>query len=157
MTSSGYVWNELFEKRAARPHDRQNKLWDNHKRTPEDAARFAAAGDLHTTPTDYAKFLIEVLDPKPVDAWRLNKASMKEMLRPQVKVDESRSWALGWQIYHDKSGDLIQHGGNNRGFHAFTSASVERKCGFIIMTNGENGWPMITTPALGDAMTSLMG
>jgi hypothetical protein len=61
------------------------------------------------------------------------------MVRPQVKVDESRSWALGWQIYHDKSGDLIQHGG-----------------GFIIMTNGENGWTMITTPALGEVMTRLM-
>jgi hypothetical protein len=73
-----------------------------------------------------------------------------------VKVDESRSWSLGWQIYHDKGGDLIQHGGNNRGFHAFTSASIEGKWGFIIMTNGENGWPMITTPALGEAITRVV-
>jgi CubicO group peptidase (beta-lactamase class C family) len=156
MTSSGYVWSDLFEKRAARPHDRNNKPWDNQKRTASDAARYAAAGDLHTTPTDYAKFLIEILDPKPSDAFRLNAASLREMLRPQVKVDESRSWSLGWQIYHDKGGDLIQHGGNNRGFHAFTSASLEGKWGFIIMTNGENGWPMITTPSLGEAMTRVV-
>lgn len=140
MTSSGYVWNDTLEKRAARPHDSEGKPLDKKKPTATDAARYAAAGGLHTTPTDYAKFLIEVIAPKTSDAFRLNQASLKEMVRPQVKVDDSHSWALGWQVIHTKNGDLIQHGGNQKGFHALAAASVERKSGFIIMTNGDNGW-----------------
>lgn len=142
MTSSGYVWSDGFEKHTARPHDGEGKPWEKKKPNATAAARYAAMGDLHTTPTDYAKFLIEVINPKPNDAFRLSAESLKEMVRPQVKVDERHSWGLGWQICHRKKGDLIQHEGNNRGFHAFAAASIRRKSGFIIMTNGENGWKL---------------
>jgi CubicO group peptidase (beta-lactamase class C family) len=139
MASSGYVWNDTFDRHAAQPHDQKGRPFDNKKRTAADVARYAAAGDLHTTPTDYAKFIIEVIDPKESDAFRLNKKSLKEMLRPQVKVNESTSWALGWQIQHTKKGNFILHGGDNKGFHAFAVASVEGKYGYVIMTNGDNG------------------
>jgi CubicO group peptidase (beta-lactamase class C family) len=153
MVSSGYVWNDLFEKHAARPHDSQGTPLDNRKRTGTDAARYAAAGDLHTTPTEYAKFLVEVVNPKKSDDIRINEKSLKEMLRPQIKVDDSKSWALGWQIQHTSNGDIIQHGGNNLGFHSFAAASVERKSGFIIMTNGDSGWRLYANPAFADLMT----
>jgi CubicO group peptidase (beta-lactamase class C family) len=156
MVSSGYGWNDIFEKHAARPHTSEGKPLNNKKRTAEDVARFAAAGDLHTTPTDYAKFLIEVINPKKSDAYRLDRKSLAEMVRPQVKVDGSKSWALGWQIQHGSKGDQIQHGGNNRGFHAFASASVERKSGFIIMTNGDNGWKLFSNQVFAEVMTRFL-
>jgi CubicO group peptidase (beta-lactamase class C family) len=65
MTSSGYVWNKTVERRAARPHDEKGRPFDKGKPSAADAARYAAAGGLHTTPTDYAKFIIEVITPKP--------------------------------------------------------------------------------------------
>jgi CubicO group peptidase (beta-lactamase class C family) len=74
-------------------------------------ARHGAAGGLSTTATDYARFLIEVLDPRPADAFRLTETSRDEMIRPQVKVDDGSSWALGWQILHHTTGDLLSHGG----------------------------------------------
>lgn len=156
MTSSGYAWNNTFEKRMARPHDPEGKPFNNNKPTAEHLARYGAAGELRTTPTDYAKFLIEVINPKKSDAFRLNEESLQEMLRPQVKVDDSKSWALGWEILRSKQGDLIQHGGDNKGFHAFTSASVERKSGFIIMTNGENGWKLISNQDFAGVMTRFL-
>jgi len=139
MASTGYIWNEMFDKHAARPHDREGKPFPNKKRTAQDVARYAAAGDLHTTPTDYAKFLIEVIEPKKPDAFRLNQKSLTEMVRPQVKVNDSTSWALGWEIEHTPRGNFIGHGGDNKGFHAFAVASPEHKSGYIIMTNGDNG------------------
>jgi CubicO group peptidase (beta-lactamase class C family) len=142
MTSSGYVWRDTFEQHAAKPHDVEGKPLTKAKPKPTDAARYAAAGGLHTTPTDYARFLVEVINPKESDAFRLSAASLKEMIRPQVKVDDSHSWALGWEIYHGPKGDLIMHGGNQKGFHAFAVASVERKSGVVIMTNGDNGWKL---------------
>ena len=44
---------------------------------------------LITTPTDYATFLLEFLNPKPANDFRLNDASRSEMLRPQAANSNS--------------------------------------------------------------------
>jgi CubicO group peptidase (beta-lactamase class C family) len=140
MTSSGY----LYQAGMARPHDEKGKIDSNRKATAVDAARYGSAGGLHTTPTDYARFLIELIDPKPRDGYRLTADSLKEMVRPQVKVTDSHSWGLGWAIEHKKTGgDIITHSGDNPGFKALTAASIEKKTGFIIMTNGDRGFDEI--------------
>jgi CubicO group peptidase (beta-lactamase class C family) len=137
MTSSGY----LYQEGMARPHDGKGNMLADRKTTPIDAARYASAGGLHTTATDYAKFLIEFIDPKPSDAFRLSAGSVKEMVRPQVKVNDALSWGLGWAIDHKKNGvELISHSGDNPGFKALTAASVSQRSGFVIMTNGDRGF-----------------
>jgi CubicO group peptidase (beta-lactamase class C family) len=141
MTSSGYLWNDTMEKRMAPGHDEKGKPTRlNRKPTGPSVARYAAAGGLCTTPTDYAKFLIEVIDPKPRDAFRLKKGTLKEMLRPQVRRNSESSWALGWEINHTNKGDFLRHGGGNPGYNCFVAASALRKSGYVIMTNSENGY-----------------
>lgn len=72
------------------------------------------------------------------------------MIRPQVKVDDVSSWALGWQILHQKKGDLLSHGGDNPGFKAFVLASADRKAGYVILTNGDRGMDVIGKLVNGD-------
>lgn len=72
MESAGYVWNERFEKRMARPHDNELRPTENNK--PTDVTKYGAAGELRVTAGDYAKFLLEVIKPKPSDAFRLTKS-----------------------------------------------------------------------------------
>jgi CubicO group peptidase (beta-lactamase class C family) len=145
MTSSGY----LYQEGMARPHDDKGRMNPDRKATSIDAARYGSAGGLHTTPTDYAKFLIEIIDPKPSDAYRLSASSLKEMARPQVKITDSISWGVGWAIEPGKAGgDIISHSGDNPGFKALTAASVERKAAFIIMTNGDRGFSDIIAKAV---------
>jgi CubicO group peptidase (beta-lactamase class C family) len=136
MTSSGYLYREGM----ARPYDRKGTLIGDRKATAIDAARYGSAGGLHTTPAEYAKFLIEVIKPKPSDAYRLNAGSLSEMLRSQIKVTDSLSWGLGWAIEHTKAGDLIAHSGDNPGYKALAAASLQQQSGFIIMTNGDAGY-----------------
>ena len=139
MTSSGLVWTDRIERNVAWGHDPKGEpLKTSRKPTAPAVARYGAAGGLATTPTDYAKFLVEVITPKQPDAFRLTRASLAEMLRPQVKLSARRSWALGWTINHTTSGDIISHGGGNPGYSCFVAASVERKCGYAIMTNSED-------------------
>jgi CubicO group peptidase (beta-lactamase class C family) len=140
MGSSGYVWGDRLERHAARPHDREGKPLPQYHPTSEHAARYAAAGALRTTPSDYAKFLLEILAPKPDATFRLSGKGVAEMVRPQVKVDETSSWALGWKIQHTPKGDLFQHHGGHKGAQAFASASLARKSGYVVMTNSDNGW-----------------
>jgi len=163
MTSSGYVWKEGFARHMARPHDKDGKPEEFHKSTAVTVARYGSAGALLSTPTDYAKFLIEVIDPKPADANRLNSASRKEMLRPQVEVPVPSeygfraSWALGWEVLHLKNGDgVIGHGGDNEGFHSLSEVSMTKKSGFVVMTNGENGYDMIAKRLQFDLIASFV-
>ena len=121
-------------------------------------ARYAAAGGLCTTPTDYAKFLIKVIDPKPSDTFHLKKATLKEMLRPQVKRNSQSSWALGWEINQTGKGNFIRHGGGNPGYNCFVAASVERKSGIVIMTNSENGYyGVIAKLITGEILSRFLG
>ena len=154
MTASGYVW-ETPSQHTAAAHGQDGNPTNRPGATPILAARYGAAGGLSTTATEYARFLIEVLDPKPSDAFRLTQTSRTEMLRPQVKVDESSSWALGWQRLHHKKGNLLSHGGDNPGFKAFVLASAERKSGYVILTNGDNGTEVIGKLANGDTPLNL--
>jgi CubicO group peptidase (beta-lactamase class C family) len=159
MNSSGYVWNNALARRMTRPHDQNGKPTQNKKSTPASVTRYGSAGALLTTPTDYAKFVIEVIDPKPGDAFRLNRDSVKEMLRPHVKIEGGQypaSWALGWQIFHNNNRDYLYHGGDNDGFHCCAVASVEGKSGFVVMTNGENGPRILTNLIMGNLMQKFL-
>jgi CubicO group peptidase (beta-lactamase class C family) len=162
MDSSGFVWNEAFERHAAHPHDSQGKSFVKKKPGATDAARYGSAGGLHTTAADYAKFLIEILAPKESDAFRLSKKSLQEMFRPQIKlgdgekIDGADSWALGWAVQERKTGNVILHSGGNAGFSCLTMASVERRSGFIILTNSDNGGKVFYSRAFAELVNPLL-
>src|SRR6266498_1618555 len=160
MSSSAYIWNESIGNRMAWPHDSAGRpLPKNKKPTQESVARYGAAGDLLTTPTDYAKFLIEVIAPKPGDEFRLNRKSRDEMLRPQVPVPNNQfraSWAIGWEIVHDGDRNIIYHSGDDTGWHTIGVASAAIKSGFVAMTNGESGTQVLEKVLASDSMQRLL-
>ena len=82
MSTSGYVWETSSEHIAA-AHSQDGKPTDRPGATPIMAARYGAAGGLSTTAAEYARFLIEVLDPKPSDAFRLLKAAGPRCFAPR--------------------------------------------------------------------------
>ncbi|MEQ1691211.1 MAG: serine hydrolase domain-containing protein [Gemmatimonas sp.] len=139
MARSTYVWNDHLEQHMVRSHDPAGKPIPQSKTTAVDAARYAAMGGLRTTAIEYAGYLTEILSPRGAPAFRLAPDTRHEMLRPQITVDATHSWALGWEIRHTPQGDLFQHQGGQRGVQAFAAASLERRSGYIIMTNSDNG------------------
>jgi CubicO group peptidase (beta-lactamase class C family) len=160
MTASGYLWTPSMEPHVARGHDPQgHRLESDRKPSRPAVARYGMAGGLFTTPADYARFLIQILDPKPSDRVRLTHASLEEMLHPQVTRNPESSWALGWEINHTASGDFIRHGGGNPGFSCFVAGSVPRKAGYVIMTNSEdNGYfGVIEKLITGDTLSPFIG
>jgi CubicO group peptidase (beta-lactamase class C family) len=130
MTSSGYVWNETIDKKLASAHDKNGQPIQRRRSTEADVARYGSAGSLLTTATDYGKFVIEVMDPKPPDAYRLNDASCKEMLRPQVTVPHSpipASWALGWQSGISIKEKSSRTAADDTGFHSEAAFSISQE------------------------------
>ncbi len=146
MTSSGYVWNGTLAERSARPHDARGSAMTKAHPNAADAARYASGGGLHTTLRDYARFVIAILESQPDARLRLRADTIDMMVRPVVPVSERplrSSWALGWQVLHTAAGNVIAHGGDNPGFHAFAAASRANRSGFLIMTNGDGGAKVI--------------
>ena len=147
MNASGYLWTDTLAGRLARPHDGRGDALPYRKPTAAAVARYGAMGGLLTTAVDYSKFLIEVMDPRHEDAFRLSRVSVGEMLRPQVHVEDGNGysivWALGWRVAHTAARDLVGHGGDQTGFHSTSEISLASKTGFVTLANGDNGWKLI--------------
>jgi len=155
MNSSGYHTIEPMRPNLARPHDPSGAPLPYRHSNGANAARYGAMGGLLTTAADYARFLIEILAPKPADDARLSIASLSEMLRPHIKVQDgpgySIHWALGWKVAQTKElGTLISHGGDQPGFHCLAEFSPQRRSAYVLLTNGDNGHNLINAfaPAL---------
>jgi CubicO group peptidase (beta-lactamase class C family) len=150
MTSSRIVEDAAYQRRVATPHDDTGTpIKAGPPMTPaeqgESMAIYGAAASLRTTPSDYAKFLLEIIDPKPADAFRLNARSREDYLRPQVTRSESTSpvrvktsSALSWVVAEVEGFTFFTHGGSASGWYCEARASVGRKSGVIVMTNGDN-------------------
>ena len=148
MDSSSYVWSEQLAKNLARPHGEHGEPQRYHQAAALDASRYAAAGGLLTTPTDYAKFLIELIQPSPADEYHVSK-NRDEMSQPQYAFGDfsgySVSWCLlGCRIVRIAQHQLIAPGGSNPGFQCYSAVSPTRKCGFVIMTNADSGLNLLT-------------
>jgi CubicO group peptidase (beta-lactamase class C family) len=150
MTSSGYLLEEALVDRLANAHDKDGKRSDGPRTTPFTAARYGSAGNLLTSANDYARFIIEVVDPKPQDAFRLSRGTRDEMIRPHVKVTDTMSWGLGWQVERGKNGTLLSHSGDNPGYKSFMLASVEGKSGYVMLTNSDSGFDVMGKLINGD-------
>lgn len=147
MTQSSFIWSN--DNKKATGHNADGNPNETRTEIPQNAAF-----TMHTTPLDYAKFVIAIL--KEVG---LNSKTIHEMLRPQIKVQEgstssienytgqlsnSVSWSLGWGIQCTKMGNSFWHWGDNGGFKSFILGSKNSNNAIIIFTNGSNGLILIS-------------
>jgi len=123
---------ESFRSNAASGHLADGTPIDGKYHTyPEQAA----AG-LWATPTDLARFAIEIQSAYTGKEGRvLSPRLAKEML-----TLEAGNWGLGFSIEQEIDGDFwFTHGGSNAGFRAYFAMLCKRGTGVIIMSNGERG------------------
>jgi CubicO group peptidase (beta-lactamase class C family) len=151
MTSSRVTWDVEYAKQIAKPHDENGKRFAGKFVTPatgaeleEGMARYGAAATLMTTPTDYAQFLLALVNPKPADDYRLNEASLREMLRPQVDKTNDTWEGLAWHLEQHEGIPLVfTHAGQDPGYYCITAGSVERRSGLMVMVNGDAYVPFL--------------
>jgi CubicO group peptidase (beta-lactamase class C family) len=129
-----------FAARAARAHDSTGaQMGDPWRVHPE----HAAAG-LWSTPTDLARFLVEVQQALAGRSTRvLSRALMLEMVSP-VGVGPH---ALGFVTSKEGEGWYFYHSGHVWGFHSTVVAHRLMGYGYVIVTNGENGRDLMTAIA----------
>jgi CubicO group peptidase (beta-lactamase class C family) len=126
MAHSSFTWREGDEVEAATGHDHDGKPVAKWK-----PAQALACASLHTTPLDYARFLIEMMAPRDEIA--------AQMLEPQVRVSDEIAWGLGWGLEQGDAASAFWHWGDNGVFKSFALASREAQYGVVIMTNSAYG------------------
>jgi len=139
MTNSTYEQPlpENLQARAAHAHNQNGMPNDSPWRIhPE----HAAAG-LWTTPTDLAKFAIEV---QLALAGRSTKVLSRAMAQEMVTPVGVGPFAVGFTIAKEGEGWYFSHGGSNWGFRCDLTAHRSKGYGVVIMTNGDNGGRVIT-------------
>jgi CubicO group peptidase (beta-lactamase class C family) len=156
MGDSGYVWRPEYERLKAFGHGAAGV--PTVRRKPAEAT----VATLHTTPLDYARFMIAVMEGEG-----LRPETVRAMLSPQVTLDEgcficldagtgrpspSLSWGLGFGLERTARGTAFWHWGDNNGeFHNFAMGYPDGD-GVVVFTNSGNGhsiMPEIIAAALG--------
>ena len=102
-------------------------LWHNY---PEQAA----AG-LWTTPTDLAKYVIEI---QKAYVGKSNKILSKELVKKMLTKDKN-NWGLGPSLEGEGDNLTFGHGGKNAGFTNNMRAFVYKGDAVIVMTNADRG------------------
>ena len=139
MTRSGYeqpLTPERDEK-AARAHSGEGRAMPDGKWHvyPE----LAAAG-LWTTPTDLAKFAIEI--QRSLQG-KSSKVLSRDMVRQMVSPVGVGPFGVGLTIAKSGEGWYFSHGGSNWGFRGDLTAHVVKGYGVAIMTNSDRGSTLI--------------
>ncbi|MGQ3400499.1 serine hydrolase domain-containing protein [Sphingopyxis sp. BE235] len=100
-----------------------------------------SAGGLLMTASDYAKFMVLMMDRPGRADWEISDAARRAMLTPQLEVrgrDISRG--LGWELEQSSSGQLFQHSGSNYGiFKTLGVGDARSGRAIVVFTNAANG------------------
>ncbi len=112
-------------------------FWDLHREP-------WVAGSMYSNTKDMSNFMIGLMQGKG-----LSKENYQKMFAPQVENTEpfiyffggNKRWhSLGFELEDTPQGRIIHHGGNNGDFQARLAMSLDKKVGFVILTNNDNGF-----------------
>ncbi|GAB3925183.1 serine hydrolase domain-containing protein [Larkinella terrae] len=98
-----------------------------------------AAAGLWTTPSDLARYVIEI--QKSVQG-KSNRLISKKMA-DQMMTKHLDQYGLGPMMQNEGDSMLFIHGGTNNGFRSLYAAQVYHGNGVVIMTNSDNGFTII--------------
>jgi len=147
MKDTSFTTQEWFSGRLAEPYGKDGFM------KPQLTSTWNAADLVHTTVTDYAHFVISVMNKEALSpdiaAQRLviTRDWVPDDARKQVCAYEppgtachiSAGMGLGWQIIVHNGVTIVDHSGSDDGAHTYAFFVPSRHLGAVIFTNGENG------------------
>jgi CubicO group peptidase (beta-lactamase class C family) len=163
MKSSSFIWIDNYETLKTFSHNSLGAVSGRNK--PEKAN---AAASLHTTATDYARFVAAIIKGaglKPATARMMltpqisvAEAGSNNLNRPNPKLSSTISWGLGWGLEKTDDGMAFWHWGDNGDTKAYVEAFEKQQTGLVMFANSATGLsilPEVVGEALGGQHASL--
>ena len=97
-----------------------------------------AAAGLWTTPSDLARFVIEIQQSV---SGKSNRILSKEIAE-QMVTRQFGEWGLGLQVGGSGDDAWFAHGGANEGFRCYMFGFIKNGQGAVVMTNSDNGYEL---------------
>jgi CubicO group peptidase (beta-lactamase class C family) len=151
MNSSSYLWQDGPKGYLARKTFAHNSVGSVSGRGKPERAN--AAASLHTTATDYARFVVAIikgtgLKPETARLMITPQISVAEVgsntiTRPDPKLSKSISWGLGWGLEETENGTAFWHWGDNGDMKAYVVAFSKQKTGMVMFANSANGLSIV--------------
>lgn len=140
LTNSSFAWNEGIAKHKAFGH-KEGKPTDNGT-GGWNGKTFGAGYSLHSNATDYAKFLVAMLQEEGLKPASFD--SMKAEQNPiptghELLATGQTGWGLGFARRPTENGLRYLHTGNNHDFQSFCSFNPENGFGIVFFINCEKG------------------
>lgn len=142
MRETAYTRRPWFADRVAVPTDA-----DGHALPSQGSDRYLASDDMHSTPRDYARFMIGVVKRQGIDATlaaeriRIHSDREDELCPPpraQACADEA-GFGLGWEVFRFGERTYLMHTGMDKGTFTLGYIELSTGSGTVIFTNSSNG------------------
>ena len=135
MDRSSYVWQERYPENYAHGHNKAGKP-NNYRYYTDGNTAFS----LYTTPADYARYLILMMDTTPEEDFQISAGTLNRMLTPESRRSEGVYYGLGWAIGGPDGARYVYHGGSNgSGFRCHARFYRRDGSGIVVMTNATTG------------------
>lgn len=149
ITTGGFSWRESFAQIAATGHNDRGEPMATRELFREANTAYS----FYCSPTEYARFITEMLQLDRNAPHSLRSAGVAAMLtpttettgpKPLVRRDGSRPtssyYGLGWALDLTPGGKRARHSGaNGTGFRCYSEFYPDRGTGLVIMTNAVGG------------------
>lgn len=135
MDRSSYLWQDRYPENYAHGHDKEGKPRNYGYYTDGNTAF-----SLYTTPVDYARYLIVMMDAAPEEDFQLQLGTIDRMLTIQSQRGPDYYYGLGWAIGGPPGRRYVFHGGSNgSGFRCHARFYRGDGSGIVVMTNAIDG------------------
>jgi len=140
METTDYAWPDDLRKLTSTCYDQLGNATYNPRFTAQ------AAASLKTTAGSLARFgtlIFESPDGKPAGRGFLRPETVDLMLTPQE--GSNGTYGIGYQTNEEAPGvQVFGHGGANHGWHANLKLLREERAGLVALTNGSNGYHVLS-------------
>jgi CubicO group peptidase (beta-lactamase class C family) len=146
MKDTAYTGQPWFTGRVATPTDGEGKALE-----PSVRSEPVASDDVHTTASDYARFMISAMNRVGLAE---DIARERERIQASTKArncagkkaatcPDGMGFGLGWEILQFRDDTILWHTGADSGEFTFAWFSIRRRNGSVILTNSAVGYKVV--------------
>jgi CubicO group peptidase (beta-lactamase class C family) len=146
MRDTAYTEKPWFRDRVAVPTD-----GDGNRIEPVRRTRFSAADDVHSTASDYARFMIGVMTRQGLTS---DIAAERERVQASTRhvhctgakeasCPVGLGFGLGWEVHEYPGQTFLFHTGADEGEFAVAYLNLATRTGSVILTNSSHGHAVV--------------